>query len=146
MSGHVMPKFCFLHPPGSVGQVVHSGVTESRNVDTRFLMLGSARGGLQKKRARTRYAELVFLHPMGSVGHLVHSSLSGLRNGDALFFMLGWDRYGFDKKLVGTHYAKICVFASSWICGSRIAFRCIRGVKRHCIIFHARVGQVLIQQ
>jgi hypothetical protein len=32
------------------------------------------------------------------------------------------------------------VFASGGFCGSRRAFRCDRGVKRQCTIFHALVG------
>jgi hypothetical protein len=43
------------------------------------------RHGYNKKRAGTRYAELVFLHPMGSAGHVVHSSASGVQNVNALF-------------------------------------------------------------
>jgi hypothetical protein len=39
-----------------------------------------------------------------------------------------------------------CVFASYGICGSRSAFRCIRGTKRLCTIFHAQVGPIQILQ
>jgi hypothetical protein len=39
-------------------------------------MLRWDRNGLQKKCARTRYAELVFLHPVGFADHVVQSSAS----------------------------------------------------------------------
>jgi hypothetical protein len=52
-------------------------------------MLGWDRYGFDKKRARTRCAELLFLHPMGSTGHIVRSSASGAQNVDTLDFMLG---------------------------------------------------------
>jgi hypothetical protein len=36
-----------------------------------------------------------------------------------------------------------CIFASGGIFGSHSAFHCVRGAKRRCTIFHARVGPVL---
>jgi hypothetical protein len=80
----------FLHPVGSAGHVVHSGAFRTQNVDALFFMVCWAQCGFHKKRARTRYAELVVLHPVGSVGHVVHSSVSGVQNINALFFMLVW--------------------------------------------------------
>jgi hypothetical protein len=93
-------------------------------------MLGWDQYGFDKKRAGTRYAELVFLHPVGSVGHVVHSGAFGALNVDALFFMLVWDQYEFDKKVRRDTLRRTCVFASGGICGSRSAFPCIRCVKR----------------
>jgi hypothetical protein len=61
---------------GSAGHVVHSGMSGARNIDALFFMLGWDRYGFDKKRVRTRYAELVFLHSLGSEGHLLHSGAS----------------------------------------------------------------------
>jgi hypothetical protein len=72
-------------------------------------MLRWDRYGFYKKRASTRYAELVFLHPLGSVGHIVHSGASRLRNVDALFFMLGWDWYRFEKKVLRHVTVNLCL-------------------------------------
>jgi hypothetical protein len=73
-------------------------------------MLGWARYGLHKKRARTRYAELGFLHSVGFEGHVVHSGASRAQNLDALFFMLGWAWCGYHKKHAGTRYAELVLF------------------------------------
>jgi hypothetical protein len=54
-----------------------------------FFLLGWGQYRFDKKRAGTRYAELVFLHLVGSARHVVHFGLSGARNTIALIFMLG---------------------------------------------------------
>jgi hypothetical protein len=66
-----------------------------------------------KKRARTRYAELEFLHPMGFVGHIVHCSVFKAESIDVLFFMLRWAQCSFHKRHVRTCYAEI-VFCIQW--------------------------------
>jgi hypothetical protein len=52
-------------------------------------MLGWAQCGFHKKRAQTRYVELVFLHPVGSAGHVGHFGASGQRIIDKQFFHAG---------------------------------------------------------
>jgi hypothetical protein len=61
-------ELVFLHPLGSAGHVVHSGMSGARNNDTIFLMLGWARCGFQKKHAGTRDTELVFFASGGICG------------------------------------------------------------------------------
>jgi hypothetical protein len=63
----------FLHPVGSTGHAVHSGTFGARNINAQFFMLRWDQYRLHKKRAGTRYVELVFLHPVGCAGHVVHS-------------------------------------------------------------------------
>jgi hypothetical protein len=52
-------------------------VSQARNIDTLFLILGTARYRFQKKHARTRYTEFVVFHPVESTSHVVHSDTSG---------------------------------------------------------------------
>jgi hypothetical protein len=94
-------------------------------MDALFFVLGWDRDGFDKKHTGTCYVELVFLHPVGSTDHVVHSSSSRARNVDAQFFLLRWPCCGFHKKAPG-HVAPNLCFASSGICGSRSAFRCVR--------------------
>jgi hypothetical protein len=57
--GHVTLNF-FLHPVGSAGLVMHSSVSEARNVETLFFMLRWDRYGFHNNRAGTHCAEPVF--------------------------------------------------------------------------------------
>jgi hypothetical protein len=70
-------KLMFLHPVGSVGRVVHFGVSGARNVDAIIFMLEWDRCGFNKMHAGKRYAERLFLHPVGSTDHVMHSGASG---------------------------------------------------------------------
>jgi hypothetical protein len=86
---------------------VNSDVSAVQNVDALFFLIGRARCGFHKKRARTRCVELLFLNLVGYAVHVVHSDASGARIVDALFFMLESSRCGFHKKSDGTHYAEV---------------------------------------
>jgi hypothetical protein len=123
---------------------------------TQYFSCSCGNGTDSRKSAAGHITPNFFLHPLGSVGHVEPCGASGARNIDALFFLLGWHLYRFHKKHVGTPYAKFVFlhsrksalghitlnfcFASGGTHGSRIALRCVRGVKRRCTIFLARVG------
>jgi hypothetical protein len=65
-----------LHPVVSVGHVVNSRASGTRNIDALSFMLGRDRYAFDKKSGGTCYVELVFLHPVGFVGQLVHCGVS----------------------------------------------------------------------
>jgi hypothetical protein len=91
---------------------VHFGASGEQIVGTLFFMLRWDRYVFDKKRFRTRYADLLFLHPVGSTGHVVPFGASGERIIDTLFFKLMSGRYEFDKKWFMTRYAEL-VFSHS---------------------------------
>jgi hypothetical protein len=121
-------EFVFLYPVGSRGHIVHSIASWARNVNALFFWLGWDRYSFQKKHVGLRYVKLVFLHSLGYAGHVVHSAASEAQNVDALFFMLVWDWYEFYKCMTGHVTSNFCFFASSTICTSRSAFRCVYGM------------------
>jgi hypothetical protein len=58
-------ELVLLHPVGSAGHVVDSGASGPQNIDALFFMFGWDQYGFDKKRAETRYAELVFFESGG---------------------------------------------------------------------------------
>jgi hypothetical protein len=73
--------------------------------------------GFHKKRARTRYAELVFLHPVGSVSHIVHSGASAAQNVEEVFFTIGGPGAVSIKKVMGhvTPNLCFCIRRDRWV-------------------------------
>jgi hypothetical protein len=61
---------------GFAGHVEHSGVSGAQNIGALLFMFGWDQYGFHKKRAETRYDELLFLHSVGFEGHVVHSAAS----------------------------------------------------------------------
>jgi hypothetical protein len=137
-----MPNLCFLHPVGSVGQLVHFRASGVQNVDTLFharVLLY----GFDKKSVGTRFADLVFLHLLGSMGYIVHSRASMTQNVDTIFFMLGWHGTDSIKKCVGTRDAEL-VFLHPVLSSGHIVHSAASGCKMLMLFFHARVGPVQI--
>jgi hypothetical protein len=111
--------------------VVHSGVSEARNVIALFFRLGWDRYGFDKNHARTHYNELVFLlwgtkcHRTTFNARVRPVRIQQKAHRDTLwqtcFFLhpvgsaalvvhssvFGWDRYGFGKKCTRTRYTKL---------------------------------------
>jgi hypothetical protein len=106
---------------GSTCHVVHSGVSEARNVIALFFRLGWDRYGFDKNHARTRYNELVFL----LWGTKCHRTTFNARVRPVRIQQ---------KAHRDTLWQTCFFFASGGICGSCSAFQCVQ------------VGPVRIQQ
>jgi hypothetical protein len=119
----------FWHPVGRTGHVVHSSASGARNIDVLYFMLRWDRIRIHKKRAGTRYTELMFVHLVGSGGHIAFWYVWDTEV-DALFFMLKWDRFGFHKKSAGTPYAKL-VFLHSVGSAGHVVHSRVSGVVKH---------------
>jgi predicted membrane channel-forming protein YqfA (hemolysin III family) len=143
---HVTPKLMFFASRVICGSRSAFWCIRAAKRRRTIFMFGWDRCRYQKKRVRKCYTEIVFLHLMRSTSDIVRSGASRARNVDTLFFMLEWARCGFHKRRAQTHNAKIVCFASGGICGSRIAFWCVRATKCQHAIFHALVLLVQIPQ
>jgi hypothetical protein len=125
----------FLHPAESTGHVGHFGASGPRNFDTLFFMLRWARYRFHKMCVGTRYAALLCLHLVSYVSHVVHSGASGSQNIDTPFFKLPVGSVQISQNAHRDTLRRTCVFASSGICRSCSAFRCIRGAQCQRTIF-----------
>jgi hypothetical protein len=87
---HVTPNlsFCILW---DLWVTLYISVIPGHETLTHYFSCSCRTERFHKKRATTRYVELVVLHPVGAAGHVVHSGASGAQNVNALFFVLGWD-------------------------------------------------------
>jgi hypothetical protein len=85
-------EYVFLHSVGSVGHIVHSGVSSLLNIDALFSMLEWERYGFHKKRVGTCYAKLVFFASGGIyVSRSTFQSVQGVKRHHTIF-MLRWAR------------------------------------------------------
>jgi hypothetical protein len=85
------------------------------------------------------------LHPVRSVGDVVHCGVSGARIINALFFAhVG--SVQIPEKAHRDTLRQTRIFIPGGICGSHSALLCVRGAKRRCTIFLARVGPLRIPQ
>jgi hypothetical protein len=108
--------------------------SEARNVDSLFFTLGWDWYGFDKKHIRAHYTELVFLHSVEYAGHVVHSGVSGVPTSMHYFSCLGGtDMYS--TKSAQDTLCRTCIFAFGGICGSRSAFRCVRGANVDALFF-----------
>jgi hypothetical protein len=93
-----------------------------------------------KKRAGTRYTELVFLHSCRICeSRSATRYVRGTKPQRAIFHAQVGPVW-IPQKARRDTLQRTCVFTSSGICGSRSAFSSVRGVKHQCTIFHAQVG------
>jgi hypothetical protein len=84
--------------------------------------------------------KLVFLHLMGSEGQVVYSVRLSRTTSMHYFSCINWIGIDSTKSASGHVMSNFC-FCIRWdmICGSRSAFRCVRGTKRRNNIFRGRV-------
>jgi hypothetical protein len=138
-------EHAFLHPVVSVGHVAHSGVFGARNVNALYFMLEWDWCCFHKKHVRTSYTIFCFCIRWDMQVTLYISVRLG-RKKSTLYFSCSCGIGTESTKSVPGHVTPNLYFASTEICGSRSALRCVRGVKHRRTIFLARVVPVGIPQ
>jgi hypothetical protein len=111
-AGTSYAKLVCLHPVGSAGHVVRSGLSGARNVDTLF----SFPFGPSVDPTKTYWETLHQICVFASGG--IYGSCSAFwcvegTKRDTLFVIPGWVRHRSHKKCVGTCYANLC-FCIRW--------------------------------
>jgi hypothetical protein len=132
----------FLRPVGYAGHIVHSDASEVQNVDVIFFMLVWSSTGSTKSAPGHVTSNLCF-----ASGRICRSlSTLWLVHGAKLRRFILLARVGpvrIPEKARRDTLCQTCVFASTRICRSRSAFRC---VKHQHTNFHAHVGSVQIPE
>jgi hypothetical protein len=127
-------RTCVLHPVGSVGHVVYCGVSGARIVDALFFLLGWADMNSIKSVSQHVTPQLFFCSRWDLRVILYIALRPGRETSTHYFSCLGETTTDSTKRCQDT-LRRTCVFASSDLCGSCSAFRCLWGVKHRALFF-----------